>query len=218
MTWMVKRCKLGHMHKIWTQERDNACGPSCMMMAYERVMGSAPADEKLFYQAYNLYGSDNEAVARGRVPARTTSGFEYTYANTLADAMSKFIGKATARNVGRGNVAESVFAAMMGHQKPKPVIGLVNWSGGGGHFVLIDKITMQEKFLQMCVCDPWDGDVHVIGAPLGGAMPYRTTHGPSQHTTLQPGRGVGPAAVPTAFASPGGRAVGAFNGWLITFL
>lgn len=210
MAWSTVKCELGHVHELWCQERDNACGPSCMMMAYQRVTQTKPDDESLFYEAYNMYGNDTAAVAGGD-ESRVTSGFEYTYADHLASAMSKFVGKASAKNVGHGNVAESVFGAMMGHKTPKPVIGLVNWSGGGGHFVLMDKITMMDKHLKMCVCDPWDGCVHVIGAPLGGAMPYRPTYGHSQKTTLVPGVG------PVGFTAGGNHSIGDFNGWLITF-
>jgi hypothetical protein len=194
---------------MWCQERDNACGPSCMIMAYQRITNEKPQDESLFYEAYNLYGNDTKAVADG-ADSRITSGFEYTYATNLATAMSKFIGKATAKSYGRENVAQTIFSGVMGHKTLKPVIGLVNWSGGGGHFVLIDKITMHGKHMEMCVCDPWDGCVHVIGAPLGGAMPYRPTYGTSVKTTL------GPGANPVNIQTGGNRSVGDFNGWLIT--
>ena len=134
MVWITRRCDFGHAHKVWTQERDNACGPSCMMMAYERITGQSPPDEKVFYEAYNLYGNDTKKTAKGKRPIRKTTGFQYTDARNLAAAMSKFVGKAVAKDVGKSNLVESVFGAMMGHAKPKPVIGLVNWSGGGWTF------------------------------------------------------------------------------------
>ena len=117
---------------------------------------------------------------------------------------------ASGEEIAAAAVGGAVFGAMMGHKTPKPVIGLVNWSGGGGHFVLIDKITMMDKHLKMCVCDPWDGCVHVIGAPLGGAMPYRPTYGFSEKTSLVGG-------VATGFTAGGNHSIGDFNGWLVTF-
>jgi hypothetical protein len=67
-------------------------------------------------------------------------------------------------NLGLGNwecvnAGEKGFAkaAKTATGKGAPVIGHVVWNGGGAHFVVIDEFHLGYG----CVCDPWDGHVHV---------------------------------------------------------
>ena len=145
MPWKTVKCDLGHTHDVWCQDRGDACGPSCMIMAYQRIWKKKPNDESLFYEAYNLYGNDNRQVASGASPHRVTNGFEYTFANNLASAMSKFISKSKAQNVGENNVGTKIRSSLLGSGAAKPVIALVNWKDGGGHFVLIDRVSVSNN-------------------------------------------------------------------------
>lgn len=53
-----------------------------------------------------------------------------------------------------------------------PVIALVDWNDGGGHFTVIDQV---HPGGYVCVCDPWDGELRLTKGSSGNVLNYDST-------------------------------------------
>lgn len=161
MGWRNVKCLAGHEHKVYVQEMENSCGPSCLMMAYHRLWGKTFA-ESLAYQAYSMYGGGEAGY----------DGSAYSFTKPLASAMRKFCGPAYAfQDTGPGVTARIIDSL---ENKKKPIIALTDWDYGGGHFLLIDRIYTVGKTKYCCVCDPYDGYVKPVRLLPGVTTRYRS--------------------------------------------
>lgn len=159
MAWRKAKCLAGHQHNVYVQERKNSCGPSCVMMAYNRLWDKE-FDEKLAYEAYVKYGGGDPAY----------DGTQYSYTNRLASALSKFCGKAYQHQETGELVTQRIIDSI--DDVKKPLIVLTEWDLPGGHFVLIDRLYMVNTDRYACVCDPYDGYVHPVRLNIGGTTRY----------------------------------------------
>jgi len=154
------KCLAGHEHKVYVQEQENSCGPSCIMMAYYRLWGRT-FSESLAYEAYSKYGGGDANY----------DGTQYSFTMQLASALSKFCGRAYSHQDSGPGVTARIMDSLQ--DKKKPIIALTDWDYGGGHFVLIDRIYTVSKTKYCCVCDPYDGYVHPVRLLPGVTTQYR---------------------------------------------
>ena len=164
MPWIKRQCAFRHDHQVFTQEAENSCGPSCMMMAYQRIWGRK-FEQPLSYEAYTKYGGGGNY-----------DGSNYSYTNHLAAAMRKFVDGKTKDHAAHAptQIADRILTSLF--VVGKPIIALTDWSLGGGHFVLIDQASKLAGDYYICVCDPWDGKVRSQKIVPGQTVRYSANY------------------------------------------
>jgi hypothetical protein len=133
-------------------------------------------------QIYTVYG---------QTAGEDYDGSSYTYAEYLADTLNKLnCGTWQATNVGPHGVANAIVKSVgmdIAGGDPVintlargwPIIILTKWTrDGGGHFVVVDTVNNFMGSLFASVCDPWDGDVHIVPFRSGSVFHYVGRHQP----------------------------------------
>jgi hypothetical protein len=193
--WQSYSSFLGN-HWTYVQENSDSCGPSCVMMMI-RKRTNMVIDEKDAFLAYDSYGNDAEYDNPDGEVIREYDGSVYTNADRLARTIRTLIGNAKDHWTDVNKVGKRIKAAL----RNGPLIGLVTWRPGGGHFVMIDAGGKNAKgqFLAS-VCDPWDGAMRLIPIADSGPIDYMPKY---------------PATRKAQGKRPGGAQSGYFNGWLV---
>lgn len=176
MSWFLRLTRFASAHMVYAQHAQNSCGMASMMMVNFKMKkglmlaGMAAGSAVSVVPIIGSYvgATLSKAAFDAAVKTEKQVYAEYTKVtgspydgSQYSDAM-KF--PAVLGNLGLGNwecvnAGEKGFAkaAKTATGKGAPVIGHVVWNGGGAHFVVIDEFHAGYG----CVCDPWDGHVHV---------------------------------------------------------
>ena len=183
-------------HWTYTQQNSDSCGPSCVMMMIRKRTNVVISENDAFL-AYDSYGNpDNYSNPEGEV-IREYDGQVYTEAERLARTIRTLIGKATVHNVNVNNVGKLIKSSL----RNGPLIGLVSWRGGGGHFVVIDYGGIKKGRFYATVCDPWDGNVRLVPIGATGPVDYLPDYPATKKLHHK--------------KSSGGLQTGYFNGWVV---
>jgi hypothetical protein len=174
MAWFSRFTRFGDMHWVFGQEHSISCGVACVIMAAYKInklwpgVKSTFTEKDILQMAAALFGQNplgNSGLNGGQMiqllnhSSLRMGGWSFS-SLPPGDVPAQIV-----RKVGTiGFLGPTVFA--------KPIIALVNWSGGGGHWVLIDSV--REFFGQKyaTVCDPWDANVHVVPMKLNASFNY----------------------------------------------
>lgn len=193
MSWFVRITRFASAHMVYAQHAQNSCGMASMMMVNFKMkkglmlagmaaggaVSVVPIVGSFVGQTLSRMAFDAAVKTETQVYAEYTrvTGSPYD-GSQYSDAM-KF--PAVLKNLGLGDwecvhVGETGFAGASERatESGAPVIGHVVWNGGGAHFVVID----EHHFGYGCVCDPWDGHVHVTRMEDGKAVEYDAGTGP----------------------------------------
>jgi hypothetical protein len=208
MAWFTRFTRFGDVHNVYAQEADDSCGIACVMMCVYKINKLSPGKAAKYHedQIYKVYGQQ----AGG-----TYDGSSYTYANYLADTLNQLnCGGWKAENVGPSNVSRAIVDTLgvdvlgagpvfNGLKRGRPIIILTNWTGGGGHFVVVDIVNnfVGDNFAS--VCDPWDGDVHVQPFKPNAVFQYIGRNQPTSWDT---------GGMKHKYSTDN---VGAMNGWVV---
>ncbi len=84
-------------------------------------------------------------------------------------------------NVGETGLAQAAFDAV---KDGSPVIVACVWDGGGGHALVIDETFSFFGRKYLAVCDPWDGELHIVSCTTGATVRYDTGDTPISTGTL----------------------------------
>ena len=159
-------------HNVIRQDKPASCGPTCLQMAYKYLTGSDIGTSLMFSltaitEDLLKKGYDGRAVGTyGANMATSATGLGLSAQFHTYD-MKDFI---------------KCLGLMKAHSTC--VIAFVTWDTGGGHWVFAVKSTVDLSSLNqiVCVCDPWDGEVHRVtftaykdGA--SGALAYAPGYG-----------------------------------------
>ena len=167
------------------------------MMTIRKLTNVVLTEQEAFL-AYDSYGNPAEYSNPGGVVIREYDGSVYTFADRLARTLRNLIGNAKAFNASSQHVGKLIKSSL---GKGFPMIGLVSWSGGGGHFVLIDGgKAWSNGTYYMSVCDPWDGELRLVALPSSGPVTYTPDY---------------PALIKNQGSVAGGASNGTFNGWVV---
>ena len=209
MAWFNRMTRFGNFHSVYAQEAEDSCGIACVMMCVYKINKLSPNKEASYVedQIYNVYG---------RQAHTSYNGSSYTYAEYLAATLNQLnCGAWQASYVGPNAVADAMVdtlgvdivggsALANALMRGKPIITLVNWTdNGGGHFVVVDTVNNLLGSLYASVCDPWDGDVHVVPFKQGTAFRYVGRQQPFAWDT---------GGKKHAYAADH---AGGFNGWVV---
>ena len=186
MAWFLRFTRFVSVHAVYAQENENSCGIASVIMVNFKLKKdlilSAASTASIPYVgpaiAKKLTGAalDSAIAAEkevykiyGNVSGKTYDGSVYTFADELAKTLNKLgIGNWEAKFVGETSVAQAVLDSVT---KEVPIIMLTNWDVGGGHFVVCDEVNGSDPSYAS-VCDPWDGDVHVVKFKKGETFRY----------------------------------------------
>jgi len=175
---------------VYGQEAENSCGMACMMMVNFKMkkglmmagMAAGSAMSVVPVLGSLVGPSLSEAAFRAAVKTEKEVYKAYTKVtgspydgSTYSDCTyfpqvlnDLYLGNWETVFVGQDGMSGAIKAAT---DRGAPCIGLVNWDGGGGHFVVIDETHLGYA----CVNDPWDAQVHVT--KLSGNSPLRYNAG-----------------------------------------
>ena len=164
MAWFTRFTRFGDMHMVFGQEQGISCGVACVIMAAFKINKFIPGRRALYTEADILAkatavlgpnplggaGLGNQQILRvlNHADLRMT-GWQYSRL-TPTDVPGQII-----RRVGvTGGIGPTVDV--------NPIIVGIDWTRGGGHWVLIDTVRTFSGRRYATVCDPWDANVHIV--------------------------------------------------------
>jgi hypothetical protein len=178
MAWFVRFTRFLDAHLVYAQEANQSCGIACALMVAFKINKLSPGQRAL-YMEKEVYRVFDQATG--------TTGYDGTKgtdSGDLAKALNKLgsIGQwrydqLTPSQVPQA-VVDSVGADFLGpvidtSQRGRwPIILGLDWTGGGGHWVVVDTVNHIAGNYYASVCDPWDGDVHVTKMEIGKRFDY----------------------------------------------
>ncbi|MBL8898455.1 MAG: hypothetical protein JNM84_12535 [Planctomycetes bacterium] len=187
MSWYVRLTRFASVHMVHSQHAQNSCGMSSIAMINFKMKKGllfAGMAAKAGFSIVPVVGSHVGSMLAKAAIATATKTEEQVYAEYTKVTGAPYDGSqysdamhfpAVLNNLGLGNwecvnVGEGGFAkaAKSATDSGAPVIGHVVWNGGGAHFVVID----ENHLGYGCVCDPWDGHLHVVKMSDGKAVSY----------------------------------------------
>lgn len=158
MVWFTRFTRFADAHLVYGQERGLSCGPASVVMCVAKIKKlSAPGAIQSEAEVRAAYAADYN------VSADFLSNV--AFASKLAETLNKLqcgTWASEAYNYDRLVNSVGVSSAFSGPiANVNPVILLIKWTRGGGHFVVVDTIREFGGSMYATVCDPWDADVHV---------------------------------------------------------
>lgn len=180
MSWFTRIDRFGDTHLCYSQDQSNSCALACTKMIVFKVNKLRPGHattttEGAIETIYKKY--DSEVV---------NVGIEGVYFDRMHYALNEL--KIGTWNFGSPPKHE-IAAALIDKLKPDvlgagpvntvmrglPIMLDIDWGGTGRHAVVLDTITKVpfSDTYYGAVCDPADGDVHIIGFEKGKVISYK---------------------------------------------
>jgi len=174
MAWFSRFTRFGDMHWVFGQERNISCGVACVIMAAYKVNKLRPGVQSSFTEAdilalgTKLFGPKplgDSGLTIDRItkllnhPSLKMPGWKYQRLprKSVPAKLVKTIGTT-------GGVGPTI--------NVKPMIVMIDWKGGGSHYVVVDTVRTFLGSLYATFCDPWDASVHVVKMEKGKALAY----------------------------------------------
>lgn len=171
----LERDTHGRTYQVWQQQQQNSCGIACCWMARSIAMQMSFAPDEWDYAVTTFASAVGGTIANLGVDASgpmslDPSAFPVTAGDpstqsSLAHGMASygFYGSQLASALRADGLTVEDYGdngnpIKVIHNKiayNKPAIALVQWLGGGGHFVVVGRCTSKE----ITFCDPWDGRI-----------------------------------------------------------
>ncbi len=174
MAWFSRFTRFGDMHWVFGQESAISCGVACAIMAAYKINKLRPGtrssftEKEILQKATTLFGpnplgggglGNNQMVMLLNHPDLHMGGWQYSrYPQN--DIPAKILQKVGTCG-GFGPVINV-----------KPIIAGIDWTGGGGHWVVIDTVREFNGQKYATICDPWDANVHVVPLNLNTTFNY----------------------------------------------
>lgn len=180
MGWFTRIDRFGDTHLCFSQEDTDSCGLACVKMIMFKLNKLRPGQTALTTERWV------EGVYKQYDPTAVNVGSEGIDLSCMVNALNSLklgtwryasppnqdipallVDKLSPDIVGRGPIN----SLLRGY----PIIMGVHWGGGGGHAVLLDtinKFPLADAYWG-CVCDPGDGDVHVVRLEKGKQLSYK---------------------------------------------
>jgi hypothetical protein len=175
MAWFSRFTRFGDMHWVFGQENSISCGVACVIMAAFKINKLQPNTKSIFTEkdiiknATALFGPNplgSYGLGNGQLmqllnhPDLRMGG--WMYSNLPRNDIPAHIAKKVGISGSLGPILNVT-----------PMIAGIDWSGGGGHWVLIDTVREFNGQKYATVCDPWDANVHIV--PLNVGTPFNYT-------------------------------------------
>ena len=191
MSWYVRISRFLSAHMVYAQHAQNSCGiASITMVNFKQkkgvmlaglsaagavssvpIIGSALASP-IATAAINYAVTTEKAVYAEytKVTGSPYDGSEYSDADNFPAVLKNLgLGEWEVYDMPANSFAATAKAAT---DRGSPIIARVEWSGNlGAHFVVIDEFHAGYA----CVCDPWDGELHVVSMPTNQRVNYNAS-------------------------------------------
>ena len=174
MAWFSRFTRFGDMHWVFGQERNISCGVACVVMAAFKINKFTPGVKAAF--------SEDDVLARatailGPNPLGTAGLSNPQMVTLLNDPMFSMGGwrldTLPQADVPAKIISQVGTTAGLGPTlEVKPVIVGIDWTGGGGHWVVVDTVRTFMGSTYATVCDPWDANVHVTPMAAKSTFSY----------------------------------------------
>jgi hypothetical protein len=192
MSWFVRLDRFGSGHLVRSQDKDNSCAMASILMVNFKMkkglmaagmaagaavsvvpilggflgqtLSQAAIDDafRTEPEVYKVYEKHKGSAHDFDVEGANRS----FYPLMLADLG---LGQWETVNVGETALAQ---AAIDATANGAAAMLSVTWDGGGGHAVVVDETHGFLGTTYLCICDPWDGELRLVGCKPGGAVPY----------------------------------------------
>jgi hypothetical protein len=177
MAWFPRITRLG-THMVYGQQAQDSCGIACVIMVnylmkkWELPLTLSSPVRQEFVR--DVFRSESEIdAAYSKVVGYPYNGSSPTYAGQLASVLNELnIGHWQALNLSAKKVPNMILSSCFGAQGA-PVIALVNWRDGGGHFVVCDMTGRIGGQTCADFCDPYDTAVHTLRIARDQAINYQ---------------------------------------------
>jgi hypothetical protein len=222
MGWFLRLTRFASAHAVYAQEKENSCGPSCILMTNFKLkkglmfaglqasaavnvvpvvggfvgptlakasIGMAVKTEPTVYKIY----AKHAGLASYDGTAYSDCSFFPAVLNELG------LGQWETHWAGPGGVAKATREAV---KAGAPVIVLIEWGAGGRHFICVDETFEVFGTTYATVCDPGDGQVHVVTLTDGQNFVYAAGDEPVSFSFTE------------HFTYPAGQ-TGTANGWIV---
>ena len=184
MAWFVRSSRNG-VHMVYGQQAGKSCGIACVMMVNFKMkkwqlaasLSSAPAGiaalPGIGYNVASAIKLESQVYAAyGKATGKKYDGSADTFATQLPKVLNNLgIGVWTAECYADRDLADTIIGSV-GGADPAPVILLVHWLNGGGHFVVCDTVVRAGAQTFMDICDPWDTAVRTVQITSGTPIAY----------------------------------------------
>ena len=184
MAWFVRSSRNG-VHMVYGQQASNSCGIACVMMVNFKMkkwrlaasLSSAPAGIAAlpsigFNVASAIKLESQVYTAYTKVTGKKYDGTADTFAEELPKVLNNLgIGTWIAECYAPEDLS-AVIMNCVGGPDGAPVIVLVGWHSGGGHFVVCDTVVRSGSEVFADVCDPWDTAVRTVRLTSEFAVGY----------------------------------------------
>ena len=164
-------------YQLYEQKERSSCGMASVAMVVNRKDGSQPTESMLAGKSTKMARGYRQALGdrfKGQPRMLTATsdptpsdGYEGTYIDNLSALLADW------KIVNDCSYRGDVMSTLRGVRSGSPAIAQVDWSGGGSHFVLIEKY-MAGAPKGLVVCDPFYG---VTAVDASGAATYTTADG-----------------------------------------
>jgi len=178
MAWFTRFDRFGDMHFVYGQERENTCGPSCVMMCVLKINKLAPGRSALYLE-------ETIRADYGAWQHAPYSGHDYgTYPEGLVSILNGLnCGRWTHSTVTAGASSQKIIdlvgtsSAFSGPiVRCNPIIIGVNWDGStASHWICVDAVRSVAGRYYATVCDPADADLHVQSFKPGEPFVYHAS-------------------------------------------
>lgn len=175
MAWFSRVSRFGDVHMVFGQERQISCGVACVIMAAFKINKIAPGTKALFSEsdilakATAMFGP-NPLGADGFNNPQILQVLNHPDLNmprwTLARLKPDEVPGKIIREVGVTDGFGPTITV-------KPMVVGIDWTGGGGHWVVVDTVRTLFGKKYATVCDPWDANVHVVPLEENQTFNYR---------------------------------------------
>lgn len=174
MGWFSRFTRFGDMHWVYGQDNGVACGVACAIMAVFKIHKITPGTKAVYDEdtiiklATKMFGPnplgsaglDNDKLVQLlNAPELKMPGWK-VHTLTPTDVPKKIINKV--------GVTKSLGPVI----NVKPMILGIDWSGGGGHWVVVDTVRQFMGKQYATVCDPWDANVHMVPIKKDATFDY----------------------------------------------
>jgi hypothetical protein len=178
MSWFRRATPLA-TRMVYGQQAKNSCGIASVIMVNYLVKkaGLSPyLEANRLSGAYDdTYRSERDVdAAYSQVAGFTYNGTQDTNTELLTAVLNKLnIGQWRQLSISSNDISNKISNSCVGPRRV-PIILLVNWRSGGGHFVVCDAAAQSEIGVRADFCDPWDASFHTLNIRRGEPLTYST--------------------------------------------
>lgn len=174
MAWFSRFNRFGDMHWVFGQENTIACGVACTIMAVFKIHKIRPGtkavytEEQIIKLAEKMFGPNPLGAA----------GLNNDQLKQLLNAPELKMPGWDIHTIDPKAVPQTIIDKVGVTKRMGPVVNVtpmilgIDWSGGGGHWVLVDTVREFMGKRYATVCDPWDANVHMVPISKDNTFEY----------------------------------------------